>query len=107
MKLEGFTSHLVIARGTIELAVMIGEGCTMKMANVEFMVMDLNSSCNMIPDIPAQCTFSMIASIPYQSIKYHTENGTDTMHNDPKSILQQIVRTTKDKQKLVVTSTDE
>lgn len=44
IKLKGFTSHMVTAKGSIELSVTIGEGDTAKMAVIKFMVMDLNFS---------------------------------------------------------------
>lgn len=46
IKLEGFTTHLVAAKGSVKLSVTLGEGRTAKTATVEFIVMDLNSSYN-------------------------------------------------------------
>lgn len=53
VKLEGFTTHLVIAKGVVELVMIIGESRTAITTQVEFMVMDLESSDNMILGIPA------------------------------------------------------
>jgi hypothetical protein len=106
-RLEGFTMHQVSAKGTIELAVTIGKGKTAKTANLEFMVVDVKAAYNIILGIPAQCSYGMLVSVPHQCVKYATEHGVGTLRSRPESILQQIVRTRKDKQKLVLDDGEE
>lgn len=66
--------------------------------------MDLKSS---YLGIPAQCALGLIAFVPHQYIKYHTVNCIRVIRSDPKSILQQIMQTRKDKQKMKIALMDE
>lgn len=96
--------RLVASKGIIELIVTIGEWQTAKTKNVEFMVMVLKSSYTIILGIPTQCSFGILASVPHYFIEYHNENGAEVIRSNPESILQQIVKTRKDMQNLVLTS---
>lgn len=77
MKLEGFTTHKVITKGTVVLNVTMGTGSILRTEELQFYVVDIQSAYNAILGTPAQASFDMVVSIPHQLIKFSLPPGLE------------------------------
>ena len=73
--LYGFTGDSVIPKGTIMLAVTLGEPPRMETVMIEFLIVKCPSTFNEVLGIPLLKALKAITSIHYLTMKFPTTSG--------------------------------
>lgn len=66
IKLEGFTTHKVTTKGTIVLKVTLGSRSILRTKELQFYVVDIQLTYNVILGTPTQASFDMVMSVLHQ-----------------------------------------
>lgn len=94
-RLEGFTTHKVDIKGTIEIEVSLGMLPQTRYEMIKFHVVDVDSVYNAILGTSLHAKFNMVVSLPHQRVKFLTSVGIGEIKSNLRSLLTYLVKTKK------------
>lgn len=75
MVFEGFTTHKILVKGTVRMQITLCTDDKIRIEEIKFYVVDIDSPYNVILGIPSYVAFDLIISMSHQQVKFTTGQG--------------------------------
>lgn len=92
MVLEGFITHKISVKGTVKMQVTLGTDEKVRIEEIKFYVVDINSLYNAILGTPFHAAFDLFISMSHQQVKFNTMRGVRFVRSSPRSLLGHIMK---------------